>query len=175
MKLIGYTLACIVAAPRLLAEQGGEATPPNKISSRLASEIRASLPKYVPPATGTPSKTEPSTPSDADILVLPKVVVQERAPTRVNSNDLLTAKALSKKLARDFKNSLTGLDAVLNDFSLPLISPSMEARGRAAYKAQRMEDLNGFVQSAGAPDQKSGEEMRKAVIEMNKAEDWQNR
>ena len=164
---------CIVTTTCSLADQTVESVSPAKLSSRLALEIRSSLPKYAPPPDGS-QKPEAST-TDPDVLVLTKVVVKDRPPPKINSNDLITTKAFDKKLARDFQNSLKGLDAVLNGFSIPLISPSMAARGRAAYKAQRMDDLNSFIGATQAVDSKGAAKMNKAVIDMNDAEDWQNR
>jgi hypothetical protein len=175
MKLIGFSLLCVVATTTALADQAAEQTSAGKTSSRLASEIRAFFPKYAPPSPNASAKSGLSSPADPDVLVLPKVVVKEKAPPRINPNDLLTARELDKKLAREFRNSLTGLDALLNGFSIPLIGPSMAARGRAAYKAQRLKDLNDFVGATKAADPKSATEMNKAVNEMNAADDWQHR
>jgi len=174
MTPVGFSLLCIVATTYPLAAQSVEPTSTGKLSSRLASEIRSSLPKYEAPPPCAADKPETASPSpDADILVLPKVVVKERAQRRIIANELMTSKALDKKLAREFKNSLEGLDAILNGFSIPLISPSMAARGRDAYKARRMNDLNTFIESTNAIDPKASSEMKKAVNEMNDAEIWQ--
>lgn len=126
-----------------------------KTSSRLNAEIRASLPKYVPPSTNDSSQTDSLPSSDPDLLVLPKIEVKERVPPRIDPNDLLTAEELDKKMALEFRNSLTGLDAFLNGFSIPLIGPSLVARGRAAYKARRLKELNDFVGTTKTLDSKS--------------------
>ena len=175
MRFIGFSLLCVVEAVSLLADQ----TPGNagtaKLSSRLAAEIRASLPKYAPSPATPSQKTEPTSHYSSDLLILPKVIVNERPPPRVEPNDLITTKALDKKLARDFKNSLTGLDAILNGFSIPLVSPSMKARGRSAYKARKRGELNDFIRSTSAADATAGAKLKDAANEMDKAEDWQNR
>lgn len=173
MKFIGFSPLYVCAATCLLGADPVE-PPPSKLSARLASEIRSSLPKYEPPAEKSSSES-PESPPDSDALVLPKVVVSERAPFRANPNELLTTKELDKKLAREFRNSLEGLDAVLNGFSIPLVSPSLAARGRAAYKARRLEDLNNSIQATKTADPKAGTELDKAVLDMQKALDWQNR
>ena len=172
MKFIGFSLFCAISTLHCLAEEPSEPKTPPKLSSRLVSEIRSFLPKYESPPAIAPSQ-QPQGSLDADVLVLPKVVVRESAPPRIDSNDLLTSKALDKKLAREFKNSLEGLDGVLNGFSIPLISPSMAARGRAAYKARQRQGLNDFIESTKAADSKSSAEMKKAVTEMNSTEVWQ--
>jgi hypothetical protein len=159
----------------MLADQPSGTNETRKLSSRLAAEIRASLPKYSS-STATPSsKTETTSDAASDLLVLPRVIVNERQPPRVEPNDLMTIKALDKKLAHDFKNSLTGLDAILNGFSIPLVGPSMAARGRAAYKARKRGELNDFIQSTSAADATAGTKLKDEANEMDKAEDWQNR
>jgi hypothetical protein len=176
MKFIGFSLLCVVETASLLADQpSGTAAATAKLSSRLAAEIRASLPKYSPSTATAASTTETTVHTSSDLLVLPKVIVNERPPPRVEPNDLITAKALNKKLARDFKNSLTGLDAILNGFSIPLVSPSLAARGRAAYKARQRGELSDFIRSTTAADAKEGAKLKDAAREMDKAEDWQNR
>ena len=87
----------------------------------------------------------------------------------------MTTKALDKKLARDFKNSLTGLDAILNGFSIPLVGPSMAARGRAAYKARKRGELNDFIRSTSSANATAGTKLKDAANEMDKADDWQHR
>jgi hypothetical protein len=174
MRFIGFSLLCVVEVVSLLAEQPAGNAESAKLSSRLAAELRASLPKYSS-SVATSSKTETIPHGGSDVLVLPKVIVNERPPQRVEPNDLMTAKALDKKLARDFKNSLTGLDAILNGFSIPLVGPSMKARGRAAYKARARGELNDFIRSTSAADAAAGAKLKDAANEMDKAEDWQNR
>ncbi|MEO6992254.1 MAG: hypothetical protein ABI273_01380 [Lacunisphaera sp.] len=175
MRFIGFSLLCVVETASLLADPSSANTDTAKLSSRLAAEIRASLPHYS--SAGAPSalKTETNSQDRSDLLVLPKVIVTERPPPRVDPNDLMTTKALDRKLARDFKNSLTGLDAILNGFSIPLVGPSMKARGRAAYKARKRAELNDFIESTSAADTKAGAKLNDAAIKMDQAEDWQNR
>jgi len=175
MRFIGFSLFCVVEAVSLLADPPPGNAQTAKLSSRLTEEIRASLPKYTSSSATQPQKSEPTSRYSSDLLILPKVIVNERPPPRVEPNDLITTKALDKKLARDFKNSLTGLDAFLNGFSIPLVSPSMTARGRAAYKARKRGELNNSIRSISAADATAGGKLKNAATEMDKAEDWQNR
>jgi hypothetical protein len=175
MRFIGFSLLCVVETVSLLADQPSGNAGTSKLSSRLAEEIRASFPKYSPSPATPSSKTEITSPASSDLLVLPKVIVNERPPPRVEPNDLMTTKALDKKLARDFKNSLTGLDAILNGFSIPLVGPSMKARGRAAYKARKRSELSDLIRSTSAADARAGAKLNDAANDMDKAEDWQNR
>ncbi len=175
MRFLGFSLLCVVETVSLLADQPSGNNETVKLSSRLAAEIRASLPQYSSSGATPSPKTEKTSLDRSDLLVLPKVIVNDRPPPRVDPNDIMTSKALDKKLARDFKNSLTGLDAILNGFSIPLVGPSMKARGRAAYKARKRGELNDFIRSTSAADAKGGAKLNDAAKEMDKAEDWQNR
>jgi hypothetical protein len=175
MRFIGFSLFCVIETATMLADQPSGINGTVKLSSRLAAEIRASLPKYSSSAATPSSKTETTSHAGSDLLVLPKVIVNARPPPRVTPNDWMTTKALDKKLARDFKNSLTGLDAILNGFSIPLVGPSMAARGRAAYKARKRGELNDFIRSTSSANATAGTKLKEAANEMDKAEDWQNR
>lgn len=173
MRLISSILLC-AAVSKLFAEQNQEGTPassPATLSSRLAAEIRATLPKYQP----HPEKSEneaPAAPTDPDILVLPKVVVKQSAPPRILDNDLLKKKALNKRLIHEYENSLEGLDAILNGFSVPLFAPSMKARARGAYKQRKLDDLNNLIETNEVDH--GGEELKKARDDMLRADDWQH-
>lgn len=152
------------------------ATTPPTLSQRLKQEIAAKLPAFVPPpANPVVSRTPPPADADADVLVLPKVTVQERRQPRIDPNDMLTTQALDEKLAKEFLDSLKGLDAILNGFSIPLLSPSLAARGRALHKARKLEDLNHTIEAIKQVDPKTSAELQKAVNDMQRAEDWQDR
>ena len=175
MRLVGFSLLCAIETASLFADQPPGTPETDKLSSRLAAEIRASLPQYSPPAADAPSNPESMPPSDSNLLILPKITVNGQPPPKIEPNDLMISKALDRKLAREFNNSLTGLDAILNGFSIPLVGPSMVARGRAAYKARHRGDLNNFIQSTSAADPKAGAKLKDAVKEMDEAHDWQTR
>jgi hypothetical protein len=173
MKAAGPILLCLVAAVTLPADE--PAAPP-ATSDRLKGIIRAGLPNYTPP----PPKvmfdgitTNP--PSDSDVLVLPKVTVREKAPPRFDPLMLMRADQLAKKYAKDYKDSLKGLDALLNGFSIPLFGPSLASRGAARYRASQMADLDQVITTGKASDPKTSGELQQAVKDMNEAQDWQNR
>ncbi len=173
LLLVPAGFALITAAAETAAQAAAGA--PSVISERLKREILARLPAYAPPPPAPAAAAPPPSPPDPDVLVLPTIVVREKPQPRLNPSDLLTTKALYQKLARDYQNSLEGLDAVLNGFFIPLISPSMAARGRAIYKARKLEQLDRTIESIGLVDPKTSAELKKAMSEMRKADDWQNR
>jgi hypothetical protein len=149
--------------------------PPRKLSEHITQEIRATLPVYtLPPATPAATVTEAPAP-DPDVLVLPKLRVKEKYQQRFEANDLLSKKDLKRKFARDYKNSLQGFDAVLNGIWLPLFSPSPAARGRGMRDYQRLVDFDHLVETSKAADPKISAELKKAVIDMELADERQNR
>ena len=174
MKPAGFSLLCLVATGTLLA---GEPAASDATPAPISAVIRAGLPAYNPPApvkpAASPAATEPA-PADPDTLVLPKVTVRERHQPRIHPIDLMTPAALERKFAVDYKKSLTGLDAFLNGFSIPLFGPSLAARGRAQYQAQQMADLS-FIINARADDPKSAAGLQAAEAEMNLAIERQDR
>ncbi len=176
MRLIGSILFCttlnVLYADPLEQDQG--TVLPAKLSSKLAAEIRASLPHYQPPsAKYEGEESETTTPAGPDLLILPKLVVKQKAPLRIVNDDLLKEAALNKRLIHEYKDSLEGLDAILNGFSLPLFAPSMQARARGAYKQRKLDRLNDLIQAISKVDN-SGAELKKAANEMNRADDWQH-
>jgi hypothetical protein len=161
MKAAGSILLFFAAAGSLPAE---EAVVASGTSARLSAEIRASLPAYTPPPTEPKNAPAAATTSDPDVLELPKLTVREKAQQRITPNDLMTPKALNKKFAADYKRSLKGLDEVLNSFSIPLISPSLAARGRAQYRAQQYRDMFNTIDAIGTIDPGQAAELRREMV-----------
>jgi len=164
----------LVASGLALACTAHGETPPRKLSEHITQEIRATLPVYTPPPA-SPVSTAPPPPPDPDTLVLPNVVVKEKKPQKFEADDLMGKKDLNRKFARDYKNSLRGLDAVLNGLWLPLFSPSPAARGRAMRDYQRLENFDRLVEIGKLADPKSSNALKKNVIDMELAIERQNR
>ena len=169
MKLAGFLILAPVGLGLLAA---AEPDPP-KLSARLRQEITVSLPAYVPPPVSPVATAAPS--SDSDVFVLPKLTVQERPLPRIEAIDLLTKAARKKKLARDFRNSFKGLDAILNGFSIPILSPTMAERGWKSGQTQRLQELNEMAQSVKTVDPAASAGLRKSVNETQRALDAQDR
>lgn len=162
MKTAGSILFFFAAAGSLPG--GEEAAVASGTSARLSAEIRAGLPAYTPPPTKPRNAPAAATTPDPDVLELPKLTVREKAQQRIMPNDLMTPRALNKKFAADYKRSLKGLDAVLNSFSIPLISPSLAARGRAQYRAQQYRDMFSTIDAIGMIDPGQAAELRREMV-----------
>jgi hypothetical protein len=162
-----------VLMPAWLALLAAAEPDPPKLSARLRGEIAASLPAYVPPPVSPVSTVAP--PSDPDVLVLPKMTVRERPVPKIDAIDLLIKSARKKKLAHDYKNSLHGLDAVLNGFSIPILSPTMATRGWRFQQAQQFGEFNETASNARLSDPAAAAALQDKITESLQAIDWQNR
>lgn len=122
-----------------------------RVSAHISEMIRADLPKYTPqveqPAAAR-SESSPSLTSDPDVLEMRKVTVTDQRPVRIDALDILTKAARKRKLARDFKDSFTGLNRLLNGFSIPMLSRSMAERGRVYHEQQEWEELTSILSVA---------------------------
>lgn len=181
MNRAGPLLVLLTCRTIVLADDDTErsATPPARLSAHISAMVRAELPGFVPrieqPAAASPPPSAPAVISNPDILELPKITVREKAPTRVDPLDLMIKSSRKKKLARDFKNSLTGLDAVLNGFSIPVLSPSMAERGRVYRQQQQLEELSRVASAVREVDSKVADSMQKNAVDTQRALDRQNR
>lgn len=146
---------------------------PPRLSARLRAEITSGLPTYAPPpAAAVPPAT---TPSDPDVLVLPKMVVRQRPMQEIEGLDLLVKSARKKKLARDYKNSLTGLDAALNGFSIPILSPTMATRGWRYRQTQEFAEFTEVARNTRLADENAAADLQEKIVESERAIEWQNR
>lgn len=115
-------------------------TPPKRqraISSDLANQLAASMPKYNPPK---PKESEPEkAPAEAapeeqpknQIIRLPRVVVEGQRPPVFKENEVHTEKGLADLAVKRYFNE-TGL--ALNRFRLPLIGMTKEQYAMMLYE-----------------------------------------
>ncbi len=174
MKTAGLHLLGLIATMSLAAEEIPPPTSP-KTSDRLKTEIRASLPRYLAPVPKDINELgRLSLESDPDLFALPKLTVREKRPPRIEANDLLTPRALNKKFALEYDRSLTGLDRVLNGFTIPLFSPSFGARGRAAFQARQFSDIRHVIEIGRLADPQNTT-LASEKVDLREALDRQNR
>jgi len=103
------------------------------ISSGVAAQLAASMPKYTPPPPKPPPVPEDELPDlrDTDkpkntIVRLPKMVIQDSRPPVFRDRDLNSKQGLARIAMRRY---LTETDRVLNSFTIPLFSPFSTAGG----------------------------------------------
>jgi hypothetical protein len=148
----------------------------------VTTKIMAGLPKYDPnpaPIPAAPAEPKPgdpvkvvtpediakaANPDNADMLVLPKMVVRQKPRPRLNSDVVLSKKDLGAQFA---KQNYGQLDQALNKFTLPLFGTSMEARAYEDYQrqknAQMKDDINSLSKAVEAGDPAEAKALRDAM------------
>ena len=155
-------------SPRVAPADGEESppAPPRRraISSEVASQLAASMPKYTPPPAQTQAAPE-SEPVDLreidrpknSIIRLPKYIVQEQKPPVFSERAIHTDKGLADLAVRRY---LTEADRALNRYTLPLFGMSAEARALAMYaedeRLQHMNELAEDVRMVSVTDKAAG-------------------
>ncbi len=179
MKLTGPFLVLLAWPTGLLADSPeSSASASAKASAHVSAMIRADLPGFVPrtdPASPQLRRDEATVARDPDVLELPKITVRERPPPKIDPLDILVKAGRKKKLAHDFKESFTGLDALLNGFSFPLFSPTMAERGRVYHQQQQLEELNRVGGAVRESDPKAAAGLAQDAAAAQRALDRQNR
>jgi len=175
MKATGSILLCLLATGILLADDPAAVA----TSERLKGIIRAGLPTYTPPPAAPKDLPTDVTPADPGVLVLPKVIVQEK---RIPTNDpdaWRSESAIQQKAMKAYKDSMTPLEWVLNCWFVPPFSAPASVRARAAYEENKLAEqvsLMTHLADVGKLDDAPGAAgLKKAVIGMVHADDWQNR
>jgi hypothetical protein len=105
-----------------------------RLSPRLKEELFNTVPPFAPrPAEAKPAPAADK-PADSDVVVLPKVVVQEKPLPRLTPDELLTPKGRTEKLLAERSSPL---DRALNRFRIPIITLSPEQRVNWEYNLNR--------------------------------------
>jgi hypothetical protein len=150
MKPAGYLIFVPVGLGLIAAAE----PTPARLSARISAEIRASLPLYVAPVAS--AKPEPDAPAaDPNVVVLPKIVIQEKRPPGNDPDVWLSPRRVQQKALAAYKGSMTDLEWVLNSWFIPLFSAPPSVRARAAYqsaKAAAENDRLGNIITAIAVD-----------------------
>ncbi len=148
MKPAGYLL--LIPAGLAVALDAADA-PAGLVSPELKAHIREGLPTYQAPAA---NKSGPTSDSpifsdthvpDPDVLVLPKLTVQEKrdlpndAPRYLNN-----PRDYDRKMRNRYLDDLAkdgSLETWLNSYTIPLFSPSRVAKGRALALGDELDRL----------------------------------
>lgn len=142
MKPAGPLLVFVLGSAASLAA----AEPGAGIVSRdIAAKIRAGLPAYQPPSPGAQAGTAGTDrPGDPGVLVLPKMTVKERRLPRDAADHLMSRDDFKRKMENIYLDEIAKagpLNYLLNQFTIPLFSPSKADRGRAIYRQRELERL----------------------------------
>lgn len=155
MKPAGFLLLLPagLAAVALLAD-----TSSGRVSRETKSRILEGLPTYQPSASksGTAGEAgEPNQPNDPNVLILPKLTVEEKRFPRDAADHLMSRRDFKRKMENIYLDTLAEegpLNVLLNSFTIPILSPSKAARGRAIYVRRELDRLNQVNETSKAVD-----------------------
>jgi hypothetical protein len=142
MKPAGFLLPVVGLASALTAAEPSSAT----ISREISAKIREGLPAYRPPAPkpdGEAADNAPQT-TDPNVLILPKLTVEEKRLPPDAADHLMSRADFKRKMENLYLDTLAEdgpLNVLLNNFTIPLFSPSKAARGRAIYQQRELDRL----------------------------------
>lgn len=128
------------------------------ISRDISAKIREGLPAYQPPpaqANGDNPKAEPA--PEPGVLVLPKMTVKESRLPPDAADHLMNRDDFERKMANLYLDEIAKvgpLNYFLNQFTIPILSPSKAERGRAIYRQRELDRLRHVSEAARtlAPD-----------------------
>ncbi len=162
----------LLALPLAAAEPPPPVSPPH-LSATISAHVNATLPKFQPPpvpaaAPAEVAPTKEETPTDGDVVPLPKFFVEDTRLSQLDPDKLLRPRALAAKMRRDYRKSLGDLEWALNSFNLPLLTPSVAARARAAYDDRKLAAetarLGDLIDVARRLDPKAAAELRQQLL-----------
>ncbi len=130
------------------------------VSKETKAHILAGLPAFQPKpvpddtAETTPANSDSPPPSsDPNLLVLPTLTVKEKRLPPDAADHLMSRKDYNRRMTNLYLDDLERsgpLDRFLNGFTIPLLSPSRVARGRALALSQELERLSSLMSPAEA-------------------------
>lgn len=145
MKPAGFLLLI----PAGLAAVALTAEPSTGLVSReTKARITEGLPTYQPPPPKTDADAEtndsPQT-ADPNVLILPKFMIKEKRFPRDAEDQLMRRRDFKRKMENLYSDTIAAegpLSVILNSFTIPILSPSKAARGRAIYQQMEIDRLN---------------------------------
>jgi len=147
MKPAGYLLlvpagfACLAMA---------DETPAGLVSVTTKNHIREGLPVFQPkPPDGDAEAREPdATAADPTLLVLPKLTVKEKRLPADAARHLGNPRDFDRKMENLYLDEVAAvgrLNYFLNCFTIPILSPSKAARGKAIQTSRELDRLSALM------------------------------
>lgn len=153
MKPAGLLLPVIGLATALSAAEHAPA--PSLVSREISAKIREGLPPYQPSAPLSEGGTEVPQSDDPNVLILPKLTVKEKRLPPDAADQLMSRDEFKRKMENLYLDEVAKfgpLHYLLNKFTIPILSPSKEERGRAIYQRRELDRLRHVSDSARALD-----------------------
>jgi hypothetical protein len=159
MKPAGFLLLVPVG---LACLAGADETTTGLVSKETKAHVLAGLPTFqAKPAPDAAAEADsanadnlPPLP-DANLLVLPTMTVKEKRLPPDAADHLMSPKAFNRKMTNLYLDDLDRdgpLEAFLNRLTIPLLSPSRAARGRALALGKELDRLSSLLSPAEAKD-----------------------
>ncbi len=164
MKPAGLLLPVIGLATALSAAEPASA--PSIISREISAKIREGLPTYQPPANQSTGGTEGPQTDDPYVLVLPKVTVEEKRLPRDAADQLMNRDAFKRKMENLYLDEIAKdgpLNYLLNNFTIPILSPSKAERGKAIYRQRELDRLRHVTDAARSLDPNATKTMEREL------------
>lgn len=140
----------------LVAIAAAEETASGLVSREIKAHIRAGLPTYQPtPPIADDHSADSTAVTAPDVLVLPKMIVREVRLPQDADDHLMSKRDFKRKMENLYLDTLAEagpLNVILNSFTIPFLSPSKAARGRAIYRARELERLDHVIGVSQALD-----------------------
>ena len=170
MRPAGPLLLLLVASPAWSTADEPAVANPSRTSPRLSREIRAPLPKFIPPTAPSPGTGPVAAPfmfPDPDLLVLPKMVITEKRPPGNDPDVWLTNRVIQHKAMSAYRDSMTDLEWALNSWFIPLFSAPPSVRARQYYEGRKVraeiDRLSNIIKTVGLSDPKEAAKLRAAM------------
>lgn len=144
MKLAGFPL--LFSAGSIAVSLGAQSTT-SLVSRETSARIREGLPTYAPPpppSDATTAPTDSPQTTDPNVLILPKVTVEEKRLPSDAADHLMSRRDFKRKMENLYLDTLAEdgpLNLLLNKFTIPILSPSKAERGRAIYNRRELDRL----------------------------------
>ncbi len=156
MKPAGLLLPVIGLATALAAAEQAPAS--SLVSREISAKIREGLPTYQPPAPASVGGTEGPQTNDPNVLILPKLTVKEKRLPPDAADQLMNRDEFKRKMENLYLDEVAKfgpLHYLLNKFTIPILSPSKEERGRAIYQRRELDRLRHVSDAARSLDPNS--------------------
>ena len=125
-------------------------TDTGRVTPKPKTHMREGLPTFGPPPPkpdGTPGTDSTAAPA-ADVLVLPKMTVKEKRLPPDAADYLMSKRDFNRKMENLYLDTIAEdgpLIVLLNSITIPFLSPSKAARGKAIYRAKEIQRLEHVI------------------------------
>jgi hypothetical protein len=164
MKPAGLLLPLVGLASALTAAEPSSAI----ISREISAKIREGLPAYQAPTSKPEGETADAGPqtTDPNVLILPKLTVNEKRLPSDAADHLMSRDDFKRKMENLYLDTIAEVGPLnywLNRFTIPILSPSKEERGRAIYTRRELDRLRHVTQSRGTLDPDAAKKLNREL------------